>query len=342
MKPRPFIIPVFIPNMGCPHRCVFCNQTSITGYRNGRISSEQVRERISAFLNLKTKHRGAREVAFYGGNFFGLPASYRESLLDEAQRFVKQRLVEGIRFSTRPDTVTHDALEALNAYTVCVVEVGAQSMNDTVLSLSRRDHTAEDTTRAIRLLKEHSLKTGIQIMPGLPGDTIESILETGRTVAELNPNLVRIYPTVVVRNTVLEDWYRSGRFRPLSLADAVEITKSLYHLFDAQAISVIRMGLQATASLSEPGVVVAGPFHPAFGHLVHSAIFLDRAVRELEMQDRPSKRVALHVHPHDVPKLRGLRSNNINKLIQRYHLEELQVLPDPALPENALRVTTLS
>ena len=155
--------------MGCPHRCVFCDQTSITGHQEGRISPQRVRVLISEFLNFKARHRGPAEVAFYGGNFLGLPTSYRHSLLDEAQRFVETGLVEGIRFSTRPDTVTNDALEASASYTVRVVEVGAQSMDDTVLSLSRRGHTTEDTRRAVKLLKDHGLKAGLQIMPGRPG-----------------------------------------------------------------------------------------------------------------------------------------------------------------------------
>ena len=338
---KPFIIPIFIPNMGCPHRCVFCNQTSITGHKDGRLSPEQVRERLSRFLAFKGDHRGTVEVAFYGGNFLGLPKSYGQSLLDAAQRFVEKGQVDSIRFSTRPDTVTNDTLKALAPYTVRVVEVGAQSMDETVLSLSRRGHTAKDTRKSVKLLKDHGLRVGLQIMPGLPGDTSESILETGRRVAELRPEFVRIYPTVVVKDTVLEKWYGSGRFKPLSLADAVELTKRLYLLFEARGICVIRMGLQATGSLLEPGNIVAGPFHPAFGHLVHSSVFLDLAARELEMQRTRSKRITLNVHPRNVPKMRGLRNHNIRQLIQRFELEELQVVPDHAVAENALRVVGL-
>ena len=341
LTPRPFIIPIFVPNMGCPHRCVFCDQVSITGHEGGKLSRRQVRERISEFLGFKGDHRGRVEVAFYGGNFLGLQKSYRQSLLDEAQGFVEGGRVESIRFSTRPDTITRETLKTLAPYAVRVVEVGAQSMDNTVLSLSRRGHTAEDTKMSVRLLKNHGLRVGLQIMPGLPGDTPESILETGRRAAELEPDFARIYPTVVVKNTVLEKWYDSGQFKPLSLADAIDLTKRLYLLFKARGISVIRMGLQAVGSLLEPGAVVGGPFHPAFGHLVHSEIFLDLAVQELEMQETLSKRIALKVHPHDVPKLRGLRNHNIKQLIQRFHLKAIQVLPDPALPENALRVAGL-
>lgn len=338
MSPKPFIIPIFIPHMGCPHRCVFCNQTSITGRTNQTLSPEQVRARITEFLGFKGVHRSPVEVAFYGGNFLGLPTSSRMSLLDEAQRFVEKGQVESIRFSTRPDTVTEASIEALGLYSVRAIEVGAQSMEDTVLRLSQRGHTVEDTRRSVELLKCRGLRVGLQIMPGLPGDTSESILETGLRVAELKPDFVRIYPTIVVTKTLLEKWYFAGRFKPLSLPDAVELTKKLYLLFQARGISVIRMGLQASSSLLEPGSIVAGPFHPAFGHLVHSAIFFELAARELQSQQGLSKSVGLRVCPRDVPKLVGLKRSNIKQLIQQFCLEDVQVLPDPAVPENKVKV----
>jgi histone acetyltransferase (RNA polymerase elongator complex component) len=144
---------------------------------------------------------------------------------------------------------------------------------------------------------------------------------------------------VVVKNTVLERWYNSGEFKPLALTEAIEITKRLFLLFQSCGISVDRKGLQTTGRLREPGVVVAGPFHPAFGHLVHSALFLDRATKALQEEEPESKRITLRVHPHDVPKLNGLKGENIRQLVQRFRLEELHVLPDPALTRNALRLT---
>ncbi len=281
------------------------------------------------------------EIAFFGGNFLGLETSYMQCILDEAQSFVEKGLVDSIRFSTRPDTVTSKALKAMVSYSVGAVEVGAQSMDNTILGLSRRGHSAEDTARAAILLKDYGMRVGLQIMPGLPGDSPKSILETGRKTAELKPDFVRIYPVVVVKNTVLERWYREGSFEPLSLAEAVDVTKRLYLLFQARSIPVIRMGLQVTESLSQEGAVVAGPFHPAFGHLVLSAVFLDLATKELELQQSLPERVALRVHPHSVPKLRGPGNDNIKQLTERFHLQSLDVLPDPAVPENAIKVKKL-
>jgi len=338
MRPRPFIIPLFVPHMGCPHQCVFCNQTSITGREGSKLPPGQVRERIAQFFGFKGAHRSTVEIAFYGGSFLGLPASYRAALLKEAQTFVEKGEVNSIRFSTRPDTVTTHALAQVAHYAVGTIEVGAQSMDDKVLALSQRGHTAADTRQAVKLLKAHGLKVGVQIMPGLPGATYDSILETGQKVAKLRPDFVRIYPTVVVKNTALEKWYKAGTFTPLGLADAVEVTKRLYLLFNDWGIQVTRMGLQPSGSLLEEGTVVAGPFHPAFGHLVLSAVFFDRAARTLESEPGLSKRIALKVSPSDVSRLIGQKKENVSRLIQRFRLERLQVLPDPAVPEGAVKV----
>jgi histone acetyltransferase (RNA polymerase elongator complex component) len=338
---KPFIIPVFIPHMGCPHRCVFCDQTVITGRENAGLSPQQVRDTISQTLGFKRNRRGSVEVAFYGGNFLGLPPAVRNSLLDEAQAFINQGRVESIRFSTRPDTVTLEALKALAPYTIPAIEVGAQSMDDSVLALSRRGHTAAHTREAVARLKAHGLQVGLQIMPGLPGDTPISILETGRRVVQLQPDFVRVYPTVVVKNTALEKWYASGQFTPLSLAEAVDLTKQLYLLLTGSGIQVIRMGLQPSPSLLEAGHVVAGPFHPAFGHLVHSAIFLNQAARALEREPGLSKKVTLKVHPRNLSRLTGLRKGNLKQLIHRFHLQELRAIPDPTVPEHGLQVDNL-
>ncbi|MBW2037582.1 MAG: radical SAM protein [Deltaproteobacteria bacterium] len=338
MKFKPFIIPLFIPHIGCPHRCVFCNQTSITGHKGGAPSPEEVRNAISRFLGIKHRRRHPVEVAFYGGTFLGLSRSYRDSLLDAVQGFVEEGEVDSIRFSTRPDTISDDSLMELSPYAVRVIEVGAQSTNESVLALSRRGHTAEDTRKAVNILKSHKFRVGIQIMPGLPGDTPESILETGREVAKLKPDFVRIYPTVVVKNTVLERWFREGRFKPLSLSSAIELTKTLYLLFKAHNISVIRMGLQASDGLLEPGNVVGGPFHPAFGHLVHSALFFDRATQVFEDEKLLLNKVVLKVHPRDVSRMKGIKNHNIEQLMKRFDLKELRVIPDPEVSQDMLKV----
>jgi histone acetyltransferase (RNA polymerase elongator complex component) len=254
---------------------------------------------------------------------------------------VDQGEVDSLRFSTRPDTVTHGTLEALAPFAVRAIEVGAQSMDDTVLALSRRGHTAAQTEEAVKRLRAHGFQVGLQIMPGLPGDTPTSILETGRRVAQLQPDFVRIYPTVVVKNTPLAKTYALGRFTPLSLTDAVALTKELYVLLTGCGIQVIRMGLQPSGTLLEGGHVLAGPFHPAFGHLVHGAVFLDRAAQAFEAQPGLSKKVTLKVSPKDLSKLLGLKKENLKHLIKRFGLEELRVMADPAVVRETVQLENL-
>ena len=338
MSRKPFIVPVFIPHIGCPHRCVFCNQKSITGSRNDRLSPNQIKEQISEFLGFKGDNRGRVEVAFYGGNFLGLNTSYRNSFLKQVQEFVNTGRVDSIRFSTRPDTISSTSLEELTPYSVGAVEIGLQSMDDNVLTMSQRGHSANDSSTAVEILKNRGINVGLQIMPGLPGDTLQSILKTGNRVVELKPDFVRIYPTVVIRDTTLEKWYNSGKFEPLSLYEAVDVTKRLYLLFEGEGISVIRMGLHAGSSLLEPGNIVAGPFHPAFGHLVHSAIFFDLAARKLETQNDIPNRVKLIVHPEDISKAIGFKKENVNRLTEQFGVKELCFVPDQEIPRGTVEI----
>lgn len=337
-RPRPFIIPVFVPHLGCPHRCVFCDQFSISGSALARPSPEDVRDIIRRSLRFKGKRRGHTELAFYGGNFLGLSGAYRECLLDAVQTFIEDGQVAGIRFSTRPETVTELSVKALLSRSITAVEIGVQSMDDLVLALSQRGHCAQDSARAVKILRRYGLQVGIQIMPGLPGDTSASALRTGHEVAGLGPDFVRIYPTVVVRNTVLEAWYKEGRYVPLALGQAVEITKQLYLLFKSHGIPVIRMGLHPSESLLEPDSVVAGPFHPAFGHLVYAAVFHDLAAKMLAENQGRSRGIILRVHPRDVAKMTGQKKDNLTSLSRQFGIESLSVVADPSVEQDTLKV----
>ncbi len=326
---KPFVIPLFIPHMGCPNRCVFCDQNTIVGGGQERLLPSEAAEEILRFLKFKKEDRSWSEIAFYGGNFLGLPIDYRNALLAVAQRFVDGGRIDGIRFSTRPDTISEASLQGLGPYRITTIELGVQSLDDHVLAASRRGHTAADSRRAVAVLKAWGGNIGLQIMPGLPGDTPGSIEKTGRGIVELTPRFVRIYPTVVVKGTTLAGWYRSGRFRPLSLDAAVTQVKALYNLFEGQGISVIRMGLQGSNDLVKPGSLVAGPYHPAFGHLVYSALFLDRMVDRFEAMGALPKRLNVRVNPRDVARAVGERRQNIRFLKDRFRLEDVTVISDP-------------
>ncbi|OGP25791.1 MAG: hypothetical protein A2067_01230 [Deltaproteobacteria bacterium GWB2_42_7] len=267
-KTKQLIIPIFIPQQGCPHQCVFCNQLKITGKE--RIpDARDVAETIELYLST-WKGSGKREVAFYGGSFTGVDRSAQDVYLNTAYKFIDAGLIDSIRVSTRPNYITDEILALLKQYNVEAVELGAQSMDDEVLRLSGRGHTAEDTANAVGLLKKYSFKIGLQFMPGLPGDTEDTILSTAHKIIELQPDFVRIYPTLVVRDTPLEDMYLRGLYTPWSLADMLRLCKRLVSLFNSKGIPIIRLGLQAADCFEKS--VVAGPYHQSFRDLVEKSL----------------------------------------------------------------------
>lgn len=335
-RDKHFIVPVFIPHQGCPHRCVFCDQRSVTGSAALPPSPEAVRENIQNFLRYKGERHQTTEIAFYGGTFTGLSCNYQEALLKTAEQFILSKQVHSIRLSTRPDAIDEKRLDLLKKYNVTTVELGAQSMNDQTLSSSNRGHTASDTVKAVKLVKKYEFNLGLQIMPGLPGDTEESMLDTGKKTASLEPDMVRVYPTVVLKNSHLARLYQQGAYTPLTTRQAVRIAKKLLCLFNRHGIPVIRLGLQASDSLNGPDGIIAGPFHPAFGHMVHSAIFFDKAV-ELIKQIKPiPPRIRLRVAPRDVSKMRGISNQNIKELLNRFHFEDVRVVPDSIIPKGSV------
>lgn len=264
-KKKQLIIPIFIPQYGCPHQCVFCNQKTISGMEKPP-DAAYVLDTVNAYL--KTwKGSGKREVAFYGGSFTGLDMAVQEAFLSAAYKFISNGLIDSVRVSTRPDYITDEGLLLLKSYRVETVELGVQSMSDEILRLSGRGHTADDTALAVKALKKHGFQVGLQFMPGLPGDTCETILYTADRIIELQPDFVRIYPTIVVKDTPLEKMYLTGLYKPWSLAEMMDICKKLVSLFNAKGIPIIRLGLHHTETL-EHGIL-AGPYHPSFRNLLN-------------------------------------------------------------------------
>ena len=336
---RPLIIPVFITHAGCPHQCAFCNQTTITGTEPSIPTPRDIDELIHRFLEYGRPHRSIVQLAFYGGNFLGLPEAQIISLLEHATRSVASGTIGGIRFSTRPDTITLEQLSIIDGYPVQTVELGVQSMDDRVLSLSRRGHSATDTANAVELLKKRGYEIGLQMMVGLPGEDEGSCLSSGKIIAGLSPDFVRIYPTVVLKGSLLARWYREGTYEPLAMDDAVKQVKQLYQLFHEKHIPVIRMGLQVSDSLEQKDVILAGPYHPAFGELVYSEMFFERASALLQPLDSAEDTVCLKVHPKSISKLKGHKNNNIKKLKDLYRLRSIQVIPDSSLSINEIDIS---
>jgi histone acetyltransferase (RNA polymerase elongator complex component) len=340
----PLIVPVFIPHAGCSHQCVFCNQERITGKRAQALSLPQIKNGIDTFLDGCRKTRRHVQLAFYGGNFLGLPAADVRVLLEMAMEYVNSRRINGIRFSTRPDTIDPERLDLIRRYPIDAVELGVQSMDDTVLSLSRRGHTAGDSETAAALLKAQGYQIGLQLMVGLPGDNEDRSMETARRVTALSPDFVRIYPAVVLKDSPLARLFDRGEYIPWSLPRSVSVTKQMYLLFQEKKIRVIRMGLQATTDLDSEGVILAGPYHPAFGHLVLSEIYFDRAVTAMTAagiigKGKPHRAVEIRIAPRCVPRMRGDKNRNIDLLRELYGLSAVEVIADPSIEEGRIAVT---
>ena len=326
----PLVIPFFIPHQGCPHLCVFCNQRLIAKQTSGTHTFDSEAERLSdviqTYLQFK-KNRDQVELAFFGGNFLGLETSRILALLEAVQPWILQGQIHGIRCSTRPDTVTRRVLDLARPFGLETVELGVQSMDDRVLTLAEREHTSEDTRKALALLKENGLKTGVQVMVGLPGDDYFGAVRTAKTLAELKPDFARIYPLLVLEGSRLAQWYRSGQYAPLSLDQAVEQSKKMVTIFKHAGVSVARIGLQATEMMDDAGRMIAGPWHPAFGHLVLSALMFDQACEQIDAiltgqegieTPEEKKAIVLQVHPRSLSRLQGNRKANLDRLAQTY------------------------
>ena len=343
---KPFIIPLFLPNAGCPHQCAFCNQRTITIAKEKKFPPEKIPALIDEYIAYKGKNRNKVQIAFYGGNFLGLEKGYIESLLKQTEKYVESGVINSIRFSTRPDTINNAQLDIMDKFSVKTVEVGVQSMNDKVLAISQRGHTSYDTQKALILLKERGYETGAQIMTGLPNDNEKSALLTAERIVELKPDFARIYPTVVLADSLLARWYKSCKYSPLSLDDCVTLVKKIYLKFTENSIPVIRMGLQAADYLKEGVSILAGPYHPSFGHMVFSEIFLDMAVSALkngfELQssslDSSKNMAAIKVHPSCISKVRGLKNKNIKIIKEKFQIKDLKIIPDSNVKPDGLIV----
>ncbi len=322
MSARASILPVFVPHWGCPHGCVFCNQRHITGEREPATARtvEQVMQQAAALPS------GAkRQLAFYGGSFTAIPAAQQEELLAAAQPYLARGELSSLRLSTRPDAVDGEMLARLRRYGVETIELGAQSMDDRVLTLSGRGHTAADVERAARLVKEAGFELILQMMTGLPGSSDESDAETARRLAALHPDGVRIYPTVIVRDTALCALWRAGEYREHSVEDAVRVCARILPLFEAAEIPVIRLGLNPTEELSA-GAAVGGAYHPALGELVRSRILRNKA-EALLADVKPGSRVILGVNARELSQMIGQHRANLVWLKERCALAELSARP---------------
>ena len=277
---KPFgMIPFFIPHVGCPYVCTFCNQSRITGQSGiGHLTPEYIQQTIKDYVGTKRCEK-FWEVAFYGGSFTAIPKDLQHKLLMPAYEILQRGIIDGIRCSTRPDAVGDEAITLLQSYGVKTVELGVQSMNDGILFDAKRGHTAQEVVEAVTRLKQHDMTVGVQLLPGLKGETWQTIIETAIAVVALQPDFIRIYPVLVIENTELADQYRAGEYEPLSTELAIQYCAFLKNWFEQHGIEVIRTGLQSTEELDSCNSLVAGPYEPAMGELVVNEQYKQRIER---------------------------------------------------------------
>ncbi len=314
-----YIIPVFVPDLGCPHQCVFCNQKRITG-----LDDVPDREKVAALVEdyLKTMPGGPgikREVAYYGGSFTAIEPALQRELLAPAYRLLIQGKIDGIRVSTRPDSVSEDIMALLSSYGVNTVELGVQSMDDTVLFKSGRGHSSRDVLRASAFVKAWGMNLGFQMMIGLPGDSEKADLYTASELIALKPDLVRIYPCLVLKGTRLAEMFEHGEYNPLTIDRAVKICRKLLLMFERAEVNIVRIGLQPSEQINLEGDVLAGPYHPAFRELVESAVARDQ-VEYLLKKAAVEKAVEIEitVPEQDVSFVRGHKGGNVEYFKQKY------------------------
>jgi histone acetyltransferase (RNA polymerase elongator complex component) len=331
----PLVIPIFIPHEGCPHRCIFCNQQQISGAVAPPVGGDEVAATIRTWLaRARPERRGRVQVALYGGSFTALPLERQRELLAAVQPFRHQGLVAEIRLSTRPDALDDERLDLLTEYGVSIIELGVQSLDDTVLRRAGRGHGRAEVERAAALIRRRGFRLGMQLMLGLPGERFRSLRQTVAQVVRLRPEFVRIYPVLVLRGSGLETMYHRGGYRPLSLGRAVVLAAFLKKRFDDQGIGVVRMGLQPTPELEQ--ALVAGPYHPAFGELVQARLML-RQTRRLLTGASASAPVTLVIAARDQSIFRGLRSANMERLRQLGLLDRFVLRIDPEQPRQTIR-----
>ena len=310
-------IPIFIPHLGCPNNCVFCNQHTISGH--GEFEIDSVVREIEEVLS--TVGEGTpTEIAFFGGSFTGIDRGLMISLLEIAERYVRSGRVERIRLSTRPDYIDREILEILSRYSVRTIELGLQSLDDGVLSASKRGHNAGCAERACREIKAAGFELIGQMMIGLPRSDEQKEIATARKICELCADGARVYPTVVFSCTELADMAERGDYAPLTLDDAVERTKSVLDVFDRAGVPCIRVGLCASENLRDASRAVAGANHEAIGEMAMSALYLERICRELDTRQIRGGGITIFVAKGAVSKAVGQKRVNKVKICEKYGL----------------------
>ena len=301
-------VALFVPDEGCPHRCSFCNQKTISG-KTKKLTVEDIDEAVKI---ASSDGDGKGEIAFFGGSFTAIEKSYMVSLLERAKLYIDEGLFEGIRISTRPDCINEEILTVLKKYGVTSIELGCQSMDDEVLLKNGRGHNSDDVVKASELIKEYGFEFGVQMMTGLYGDSDETAIKTAEKLIALSPDTVRIYPTVVLEGTKLSELYKEGEYKPQTVEEASELCARLIPMFEEKGIRIIRLGLHSGGNVEEG--FVAGAYHPAFKEICESKIYFQNILKEIRRENIPKGDITLTVNKKCVSALVGQKRSNIEKL----------------------------
>lgn len=326
MNPKHYTIPIFIPQLACPFQCVFCDQEKITarGHIPGIPEMVNIIEQYHFSFPKGKKHV---EIGFFGGTFTGIPLEEQEKYLQVAGEYIEKGWVQGIRLSTRPDYIDETRLHLLKKYHVTTIELGAQSMDDEVLALSSRGHTARDIEMASQMIIKSGFRLGLQMMIGLPGDTLEKDVSTAEKIIALGAVETRIYPLLVIKDTVLEKWYHQGKYQPLTLEETIDRLKILLPMFEVSGVEVTRVGLHASIGLQTGKELVAGPYHPSIRELAMTGVWWDRL--EVLTAFEGTDELRITVHPSQYNFAVGYYGKNRKRLMQV--IKEVKFLKDKDL-----------
>ncbi len=322
-------IPVFVPELSCPHQCVFCNQNKITG-KSFVPDPTDINQTIEQHLSTIDKDNTTVEVAFFGGNFTGIPVDLQLSYLREANKYISAGSVNEIRISTRPDFIDHKSLLRLKEYNVKTIELGAQSFDNGVLNKSGRGHTAEQTREAAKLVKEYGFNLGLQMMVGLPGDTPQKAFETAKEIIALGANNTRIYPVIVIKDTYLEKIYLDGTYKALTIDEAVNTVKPIYKLFTAAGITILRVGLHPSEGILFGNEFIAGPYHVSFREMVITEIWYDKFMAEIDFTF--GGRLEIYTRENSKNSAAGFKAVNKKRLLEKF--DTVKFCTDNTLAQN--------
>jgi len=315
-------ISIFVPHSGCPNDCIFCNQKRITG-----VSTPVGPEEAEAVIieSLKTIDDDTEiEIAFFGGSFTAIEKERQKELLDVANKYKKDYNIKDIRISTRPDAIDEDVMSFLKSSNVTIIELGVQSLDENVLAQSNRGHNSECVYRSSELILKNGFKLGLQMMLGLPGDSVEKVNYTADEFIRISPHFVRIYPVLVIKDTGLESLFKSKVYEPWSVEKTVEASKDIFVKFARKNIKVIRMGLQTTQDIMIGKDVVAGPFHPAIGELIYSMVYRDiieKMIIDKGIEEYKSKVVVINAPKNQISKISGNKKSNREYFKSKYDIE---------------------